>query len=89
MWPGAPEELDGVFGESAVPDADIAKMTHENAMRWYSYDPFAVKAKEDSTVGALRRSAAGHDVTIRSFDTGRHAGDPKKGLADLAKQATA
>jgi hypothetical protein len=89
MWPGAPEELDGVFGESSVPDADIAKMTHENAMRWYDYDPFAVRAKEDCTVGALRRAAEGHDVSIRAFDTGRHAGDPKKGLGDLAKQATA
>ncbi|MDX6225616.1 MAG: fatty-acyl-CoA synthase, partial [Frankiales bacterium] len=37
-----------------VPRADLDKITHENAMRWYSYDPFAHIAKEDATVGALR-----------------------------------
>jgi predicted TIM-barrel fold metal-dependent hydrolase len=89
MWPGAPEELGGVFGAEAVPDADIAKMTHENAMRWYSYDPFTVKPREECTVGALRAAAAGHDVSIRAYDTGRHAHAPKKDLGDLAKQATA
>jgi predicted TIM-barrel fold metal-dependent hydrolase len=88
MWPGAPEELDGVFGAESVSDADIAKMTHENAMRWYSYDPFAVLDKADCSVGALRAAAAGHDVSIRAFDTGRH-GEKKRNLGELAKQATA
>ncbi|MEH0527878.1 hypothetical protein QBA75_11910 [Streptomyces stelliscabiei] len=40
-WPDAPEELHEVLTENAVPDNDINKMTHENAMRWYSLDPFA------------------------------------------------
>ncbi|MQY31327.1 amidohydrolase family protein [Nocardia aurantia] len=66
MWPHAPEELHGVFTENAVPDADIAKMTHENAMRWYSFDPFAHIPKENATVGALRNAVADHDVSTQS-----------------------
>ncbi|OBK51726.1 amidohydrolase family protein [Mycobacterium sp. 1081908.1] len=67
MWPGAPEELWGVLREHDVPDADIDKMTHENAMRWYSFDPFADHPREQATVGALRRAAEGHDVSIRAL----------------------
>ena len=63
MWPEAPEELAAEFTRYSVPEGHIAKMTHENAMRWYSFDPFARIAKEDATVAALRRRAAGHDVS--------------------------
>jgi predicted TIM-barrel fold metal-dependent hydrolase len=66
MWPEAPEELMGVMKRFDVPDSDIAKMTHENAMRWYSFDPFAHVPREQATVGALRRLAKGHDVSIQS-----------------------
>ncbi len=40
-------------------------------MRWYSFDPFKTRTREQSTVGALRAEVAGHDVEIRAFDTGR------------------
>ena len=46
-------------------------MTYENAMRWYSYDPFATRARESCTVGALKAEMAGHDIAEKSFDTGR------------------
>ena len=39
MWPGAPEELWDVLSLNNVPDDEINKMTYENAMRWYSFDP--------------------------------------------------
>jgi hypothetical protein len=55
-----------VLQECQVPDADIAKMTHENAMRWYSFDPFAHIPRDQATVGALRQHAEGHDISIRS-----------------------
>ena len=55
MWPTAPEELGAVFDANDVPDDEVRKMTHENAMRWYSFDPFTHIAREDATVGALRR----------------------------------
>lgn len=68
-WPEAPEELAEVAVD--VPDDDLDKITHLNAMRWYSYDPFAHVPREEATVAALRARAAGHDVAIRSFDKGR------------------
>jgi len=61
-WPTAPEtfmkQMDGVSRH------DIDRMSHQNAMRHFSYDPFSIKPKEECTVGALRRNAAGHDVSI-------------------------
>jgi predicted TIM-barrel fold metal-dependent hydrolase len=66
MWPEAPEELLDVMNRYDVPDDDIAKMTHENAMRWYSFDPFSHIPREQATVGALRAQAKGHDVSIQS-----------------------
>src|SRR6185312_13100 len=66
LWPGAPEELHDVLTANAVTDADIRKITHENAMRWYSFDPFTHVPREQATVAALRAAAAGHDVSVRS-----------------------
>jgi predicted TIM-barrel fold metal-dependent hydrolase len=87
-WPQAPEELALVAAE--VPDDELAKISHENAMRWYSYDPFAVRAKDQCTVGALRAEAVGHDVSTRSFDKGRYERTQKGAdLGKLAKAATA
>jgi hypothetical protein len=40
-------------------------------------------------VGALRASVAGHDVSIRAMDQGRHADTPKMGLGRLAEVAPA
>ncbi|PRC53777.1 amidohydrolase, partial [Mycobacterium sp. ITM-2017-0098] len=60
MWPNAPEELDVVLKANGVTDDETNKMTFENAMRWYHWDPFAHIPKEQATVGALRRAAEGH-----------------------------
>jgi hypothetical protein len=35
-------------------------------MRWYQFDPFKHVPKEQATVGALRKSVEGHDVSIQS-----------------------
>jgi predicted TIM-barrel fold metal-dependent hydrolase len=87
-WPDAPEELAGVI--EGVPDEDVHKITWENACRWYSFDPFVTRTKEQATVGALRAEAAGHDVSIRSFDKGRFERSGKGiALADIAAKATA
>jgi predicted TIM-barrel fold metal-dependent hydrolase len=67
MWPGAPEQLWDVLSDHDVSETDINKMTHENAMRWYSFDPFAHHPREQATVGALRQAAEGHDVSIRAL----------------------
>jgi predicted TIM-barrel fold metal-dependent hydrolase len=88
-WPNAPEELVRMAARYSVPDTDLDKITHENAMRWYRFDPFAHRPREQCTVGALRAEVAGHDVEVRSFDKGRFAATTKVDLGELAKQATA
>jgi len=85
MWPGAPEELHEVLERYEVPDEDINKMTHENAMRWYSFDPFQHVPREQATVGALRRRSEGHDVSVRSRSS--RIVDPADKLAAYRDQA--
>jgi predicted TIM-barrel fold metal-dependent hydrolase len=79
-WPTAPEtlakQLDGVS------DHDIDRITHLNAMRLFSFDPFSVRPREECTVGALRERAAGHDVSIRSTNAS-HVGAHKALATDL------
>jgi hypothetical protein len=68
----------------------LQQVSHQNAMRWYNFDPFAHRSKADSTVGALRQEASGHDVSIRSFDQGRYERTTGGvSLADIAAKATA
>ena len=54
-WPNSPE----VAWESLrkLPEATIHKVTHLNAMREFSYDPFPLLGRENCTVGALRAQA--------------------------------
>ena len=81
---------DAVRFAGRVPDDELDKITYQNAMRWYSYDPFAHIPKEQATVAALRARAVEHDVAIRSFDKGRfeisHTGVD---LATITGRATA
>jgi predicted TIM-barrel fold metal-dependent hydrolase len=87
-WPEAPEELAAVSQD--VPDDELAKITYQNAMRWYSYDPFAHRSPAESTVGALRAEAGDHDVAVRAYDTGRVQRSGKGiDLGALASRATA
>lgn len=87
-WPTAPEELHGQAVRYGVTDEQLDKITHLNAMRWYHFDPFAVRPRERCTVGALRAEVAGHDVSERSFDTGRRQRS-NLSLGELAARATA
>jgi len=90
MWPEAPEELGRVFADNGVSDTDVARMTHENAMRWYSFDPFAHVPREQATVGALRAKAAGHDVSVMSRSTRVRTPDEKlEGFRQRARRAVA
>jgi hypothetical protein len=58
-------------------------------MRWYSFDPFGARTREQSTVAALRAASPDHDVRIRSLDGGRHARSTGIEIAALQEQATA
>src|SRR5438270_6321786 len=68
-WPNAPElamkYLDG------VPDAEINKITHENAIRHFQFDPFAHRQKDECTVEALRKQAGDWDVSLRPSEGAR------------------
>jgi len=86
MWPGAPEELWEVLSANNVPDDEINKMSYQNAMRWYSFDPFSHITQAQATVGALRKAAEGHDVSIRALS---HHKDARSGssFAEFAASA--
>ena len=86
----SPEELVAdVRPSTTCPTSDIDKITHENAMRWYSFDPFAT-SPEQATVGALRRQAAGHDVSIMARSTRVRTADEKlEGFRARARRAVA
>ena len=86
-WPEAPEELARVAAD--VPDADLNKIAFENACRWYSFDPFEHRSRQECTVGALRAEAEGHDVSTRPYDKGRFTKQIGADLGKLAEQATA
>jgi len=82
-WPESPEDLAQVF--VGVSDEDIDRITHLNAMDWYSFDPFANRDRSECTVGALRAAAGDHDVSIQSLDKGRH-GEKNVSLSDFVEQ---
>jgi predicted TIM-barrel fold metal-dependent hydrolase len=86
MWPGAPEELFAVFDTYGVSDDEINKITHENAMRLYHFDPFAHIPKDQCTVGALRKSAEGHDVSIQALSHKEKVGTSFADFAASAKE---
>jgi predicted TIM-barrel fold metal-dependent hydrolase len=65
-WPTAPERMMEEFDATDLTDAEIDAMTHENAMRFFRYDPFSIRPRERCTVGALRAEADGWDVAPRS-----------------------
>jgi predicted TIM-barrel fold metal-dependent hydrolase len=51
-WPHSPEAM--AKQVEGVPEDEVAKLTYENAMRIYQFDPFQHRTKEKATVGALR-----------------------------------
>jgi predicted TIM-barrel fold metal-dependent hydrolase len=67
FWPRAPEKLEDLM--SGVDDASVNKITHENAMRHFQFDPFATRSREQSTVAALR-------TEVGDVDTVTHVGRP-------------
>jgi predicted TIM-barrel fold metal-dependent hydrolase len=74
-WPHSPELLAPAL--AGIPDADINKITYENAMRLFRYDPFSVRSKDKCTVAALRAEATDVDVSERAV-TGAVPRDPSE-----------
>ncbi|HWW54602.1 MAG TPA: amidohydrolase family protein [Acidimicrobiales bacterium] len=69
VWPDAPEKVMRYM--AGLPDADINKITHENAMRLFQYDPFRHIKREQATAGALRAQATDVDLALRSNGKGK------------------
>lgn len=70
-WPNAPEILGDMF--AGLDDDTINKITHQNAMRHYQFDPFTTRTPADATVGALRAEAADVDVITHVGKVGEAA----------------
>jgi hypothetical protein len=64
IWPDAPELLAKVF--EGVPGDVINKVTHQNAARFFGFDPFTRRTPAQCTVKALRAEVAGWDISTRS-----------------------
>jgi hypothetical protein len=71
-WPNGPESLARLFDEVGVADEAVRKITHENAMRHFQFDPFSVRPRERCTAAALRAEAGDVDTVTRA---GRLADD--------------
>lgn len=83
-WPLAPETLADYL--DGVPDDEIDRITHANALRLYSFDMFKHLSKQDATVGALRAQAADVDLGFRSSERLKKAGTDTVTVLDLARQ---
>jgi len=81
-WPHSPEILHKAL--EGIPDEDVDKMTHLNAMRHFRYDPFSRIPREQCTVGALRAQAADVDLSYRSSARLKKEGDAPVSVLDLA-----
>ena len=81
-WPESPERL--ARSLDGVPDDEIDAMTHGNAMRLFSYDPFAHFDRADCTVGALRAKALDVDTSAKPSGKEIHRPDSPVRIIDLA-----
>jgi predicted TIM-barrel fold metal-dependent hydrolase len=82
-WPNSPELLGKSL--SGIPDGEVDRMTHLNAMRVFKFDPFAVRPREQCTVGALRSEASDVDTSVRSLGRKNEGGMKATELASLAR----
>ena len=82
-WPRSPEVLAGYLTD--VPDDDVDRITHSNALRLYSFDMFTHLPKNELTVGALRAQATDVDLGFRSSERLRKTGTEAVTVLDLAK----
>jgi hypothetical protein len=69
-----------------VPDEEVNKITHLNAMKHFRFDPFSVRPRESCTVGALRAEASDVDTSPVSRARGATPAGPD-GLVSMASVA--
>ena len=83
-WPTSPETV-GTSLEALSPEI-VAKITHQNAMRVFDFDPFAHVPRADATVGALRAQASDVDLGYRSSARLKKEGTDTVSVLDLASK---
>jgi Amidohydrolase len=83
-WPVAPETV-GVYLDG-VPEPEVAKITHENALRVFSFDAFRHVPKQEATVRALRAQATDVDLGYRSSARLKKDGTDTVSVLSLASQ---
>ena len=81
-WPLAPETVG--FYLDGVPEEQVAKITHENALRIFSFDAFAHVPEGQATVAALRAEATDVDLGYRSSPRLKKEGTATVSVLDLA-----
>jgi predicted TIM-barrel fold metal-dependent hydrolase len=64
IWPRGPEAVAQVT--AGLPDDVVNKITYENAMQHFQFDPFARRSREESTAGALRATATDVDIVTHA-----------------------
>jgi predicted TIM-barrel fold metal-dependent hydrolase len=84
-WPDSAERL--AKSLVGIPDDEVDKITHENAMRIFRFDPYPIRPRERCTVGALRAEGADVDTSIRSLGRGRGTAFTARELAAKARPA--
>jgi hypothetical protein len=80
-WPNAPEACMKYLAD--VPDDEINKITHLNALKHFQYDPFSKRPREKCTVGALRAEASDVDTSLVSRARG-HTSTNDEGLVSIS-----
>ncbi|MDT3440857.1 amidohydrolase family protein [Pseudofrankia sp. BMG5.37] len=83
-WPLGPESINHYL--DGLPDQDIAKITHENALRLFSFDLFGQLPRQRATVGALRGQALDVDLGYRSSARLKKHGTAPVSVLDLAQR---
>jgi predicted TIM-barrel fold metal-dependent hydrolase len=83
-WPAAPETVGAYL--DGVPGREVAKITHENALRIFSFDAFGHVPKQDATVSALRAQATDVDLGYRSSARLKKEGTEPVSVLSLASQ---
>jgi predicted TIM-barrel fold metal-dependent hydrolase len=68
-WPNSPEIL--ARSLVGIPDDEVHKITHENALRHFRLDAFAHRAREKCTAAALRAESPDVDLSTKG-----HGGKP-------------
>ena len=87
-WPEAPEELASVA--AAVPDDELAKISWENACRWYHFDPFEHRSRtRPPSAHCGRRQPVTTSQSVRSTRVGSSTTHAGIDIGQLARRATA